>query len=161
MVIISIFSGVFFFQSDVYQQAITSSLFFLIIVNKYIKWEFFFSNIFMACILKVSSYLSFIPLMCSKKSFIHIMFCCIEILNLENSFMGRHKIWFNIIIWLKLARCPALIARVSRSDTRSGSNTRWNLYCTMERYISRTLNLIWYFQTELLFDIPKLNYSFL
>jgi len=151
----------FFFQSDVYQQAITSSLFFLIIVNKYIKWEFFFSNIFMACILKVSSYLSFIPLMCSKKSFIHIMFCCIEILNLENSFMGRHKIWFNIIIWLKLARCPALIARVSRSDTRSGSNTRWNLYCTMERYISRTLNLIWYFQTELLFDIPKLNYSFL
>lgn len=151
----------FFFQSDVYQQAITSSLFFLIIVNKYIKWEFFFSNIFMACILKVSSYLSFIPLMCSKKSFIHIMFCCIEILNLENSFMGRHKIWFNIIIWLKLARCPALIAWVSRSDTRSGSNTRWNLYCTMERYISRTLNLIWYFQTELLFDIPKLNYSFL
>jgi len=151
----------FFFQSDVYQQAITSSLFFLIIVNKYIKWEFFFSNIFMLCILKVSSYLSFIPLMCSKKSFIHIMFCCIEILNLENSFMGRHKIWFNIIIWLKLARCPALIARVSRSDTRSGSNTRWNLYCTMERYISRTLNLIWYFQTELLFDIPKLNYSFL
>ena len=151
----------FFFQSDVYQQAFTSSLFFLIIVNKYIKWEFFFSNIFMLCILKVSSYLSFIPLMCSKKSFIHIMFCCIEILNLENSFMGRHKIWFNIIIWLKLARCPALIARVSRSDTWSNSNTRWNLYCTMERYISRTLNLIWYFQTELLFDIPKLNYSFL
>ena len=37
MVIISIFSGVFFFQSDVYQQAFTSSLFFLIIVNKYIK----------------------------------------------------------------------------------------------------------------------------
>jgi len=151
----------FFSQSDVYQQAFTSSLFFLIIVNKYIKWEFFFSNIFMVCILKVSSYLSFIPLMCSKKSFIHSMFCCVEILNLENSFMGRHKIWFNIIIWLKLARCPALIARVSRSDTRSGSNTRWNLYCTMERYISRTLNLIWHFQTELLFDIPKLNYSFL
>jgi len=160
MVIISIFSGVFFPKWCI------SASNHIVVVFSYnskqiYQMRIFFSNIFMLCILKVSSYLSFIPLMCSKKSFIHIMFCCVEILNLENSFMGRHKIWFNIIIWLKLARCPALIAWVSRSDTRSGSNTRWNLYCTMERYISRTLNLIWYFQTELLFDIPKLNYSFL